>query len=141
MSRIADAASIDAARKLFAVELSGYWASHYTFGTGMETHSPIVLGRASIDTLIINAVVPLLHAYGCRTGNLRLTDRAVEFLQELAPEQNSVVKLFKSHGLKCDDAFTSQAFIQLRREYCETRKCLFCRIGHQYLSKRSKVSN
>ncbi|MCM1504674.1 MAG: DUF2851 family protein [Muribaculum sp.] len=138
MSRIMSAASLEDARKLFAVELAGYWASHYTFGGGLDVHSPVALGRASVDTLIINVVAPLLHAYGCSTGNLQMSDRAVAFLQELSPEQNSIIRMFRDNGVECPDAFTSQALIQLRREYCETRKCLFCRIGHQYLSKKSK---
>ena len=29
----------------------------------------------------------------------------------------------------------SQALIQLRRQYCEARKCIYCRIGHQLLAK------
>lgn len=139
MSRIASATSLEDARKLFAVELTGYWASHYTFGSAMESHTPTALGRPSVDTLIINVVVPMLYAYGCAVDNAGLTNLATSMLQGLGPEQNSVVRLFKEHGIECDDAFTSQALIQLRREYCETKKCLFCRIGHQYLSIRSKI--
>lgn len=139
MSRIASATSLEDARKLFAVELTGYWASHYTFGSAMESHTPTALGRSSVDTLIINVVVPMLYAYGCAVDNAGLTNLATSMLQGLGPEQNSVVRLFKEHGIECDDAFTSQALIQLRREYCEAKKCLFCRIGHQYLSIRSKM--
>ena len=138
MSRITGATSIEDARRLFSVELTGYWASHYTFGCGLDSGSAAVLGRGSIDTLIINVAVPLLHAYGCATGNLAMSDRAVEFLHNLGPEQNSVTRMFKENGLPCDDAFTSQALIQLRREYCEAKKCLFCRIGHRYLSQKTK---
>lgn len=139
MSRIASATSLEDARKLFAVELTGYWASHYTFGSAMESHTPTALGRSSVDTLIINVVVPMLYAYGCAVDNAGLTNLATSMLQGLGPEQNSVVRLFKEHGIECDNAFTSQALIQLRREYCEAKKCLFCRIGHQYLSIRSKM--
>ena len=37
-------------------------------------------------------------------------------------------------GIEAADAFDSQALIQLRREYCEKRKCIYCRFGHRMLS-------
>ena len=66
-----------------------------------------------------------------------LTDRAVELLQSLPAEHNTIVDLFTRAGIRCRDAFTSQALIQLRREYCEPRKCLYCRIGHRMLASRA----
>ncbi|MDD6025392.1 MAG: hypothetical protein PUD26_02185, partial [bacterium] len=64
----------------------------------------------------------------------RLADKAVALLQDLKPENCSIVSQFTFAGIKCPDALTSQALIQLRREYCEKRKCLYCRIGHRLLS-------
>lgn len=78
-----------------------------------------------------------MHAYGTITGHSALCERAVELLQSIAPENNSIIRLFESAGIDCPDAFTSQALIQLRRNYCEPRKCLYCRIGHRYLATRA----
>ncbi len=94
--------------------------------------------RDLVDVLTINTVIPLLHAYGTATGDTSMSDAAVEMLHALRAENNSVVALFVKHGVKCDDAFTSQALLQLRREYCEPRKCLYCRIGHKMLSRHTK---
>ena len=140
MARITSTSSVDEARKLFAVELSGYWASHYTFGGGLEHHTPAAVGRSSVDTLIINAVVPMIHAYACYIDNQKMAGMAVDMLHQINSEQNSVVRMFKDNGIDSPDAFTSQALIELRREYCETRKCLYCRIGHQFLSNKSKAA-
>ena len=60
--------------------------------------------------------------------------RAIQLLESLKPERNNIVQLFEKCGLKADSALVSQALIQLRRNYCEARKCIYCRIGHKLLS-------
>lgn len=138
MGRITDLKRPEEVKALFQAELIGYWSTHYTFNSPLDTPQSTALGRNAIDVLTINCVVPLLHLYGSRTGDTAMADLAVEMLHSMRAESNSVVGLFTTHGIKCDDAFTSQALIQLRREYCETRKCLYCRIGHRMLSQRVK---
>lgn len=133
MSQILDIKESENARRLFDIPLTGFWANHYTF-TGAPTANPIKLSRASVDVLIINSVVPLLYAYAMATGDHQLSDTAIEILHDLKPESNSIINLFNSAGIRCQDAFSSQALIQLRRQYCEKRKCLYCRIGHRMLS-------
>jgi len=78
-----------------------------------------------------------MHAYGNITGHTAMCERAAELLQSLPSENNSIIRLFEASGIKSPDAFTSQALIQLRRNYCEPRKCLYCRIGHRYLASRA----
>ena len=94
--------------------------------------------RASVDVLVINVVVPLLYVYGSRYGEASKQDLAVELLEQLPAERNSITRLFAEAGVECRDAFTSQALIQLWRAYCEPRKCLYCRLGHQFLSQKAK---
>ena len=133
MSRIIDAPDEKALREIFSITLSGYWANHYSFGKPSEIESR-ALGNRSIDILLINTVAPLFYARSEVLRDSRLADKAVALLQDLKPENCSIVSQFTSAGIKCPDALTSQALIQLRREYCEKRKCLYCRIGHRLLS-------
>ncbi len=135
MSRIVEARDEKEARAVFEVPLTGYWAEHYGFGVSSPRNISC-LSAQSINILIINAVVPLSYAYGVRRGDEALCDRALSMLQSLPAERNSVVDLFVKSGMKCHDAFASQAMVQLRREYCETHKCLYCRIGHRMLSSQ-----
>lgn len=138
MSRIIDVTSMEDACRLFDIEISGYWSTHFTPGNGMESKSQTsALSRGSIYSLIINVVVPLLHAYGVSTGNEDYETRAFDLLHGMKAESNSIVAMFQHAGVACNDAFTSQALIELRKEYCETRKCLYCRIGHRMLSKKA----
>lgn len=125
------------ARELFKTEITGYWATHYTFGPS-SAYVPRAFSPDSVTSLIINALVPLLYAYGLYFGDDAKTAAAVDILQGLPAENNSVTRIFTEQGIPCDDAFSSQALIQLRRAYCEPRKCLYCRIGHRILAAKAR---
>ncbi|MDY5659259.1 MAG: DUF2851 family protein [Sodaliphilus sp.] len=137
MNRILEAEGEKEMRSLFEVELSGYWTKHYTFGKPNE-RATATLSRSSIDIILINTVAPLLYAYGELTGNYEMTDKAIKLLEDLRAESNSIVSHFVAYGIDCPDALTSQALVQLKREYCDARKCIYCKIGHHLLSKAAR---
>ena len=137
MNRILEAEGEKEMRALFKVELSGYWIKHYTFGKPNE-RATATLSRSSIDIILINTVAPLLYAYGELTGNYEMTDKAIKLLEDLRAESNSIVSHFVAYGIDCPDALTSQALVQLKREYCDARKCIYCKIGHHLLSKAAR---
>lgn len=137
LARILEINDISDAEALFSPTLTGYWSSHYNFGA-LSPRTPSALSRSSIQGLVINAVVPLQFAYGMAHDDTELTDRAIELLQSVPAERNSIVELFARGGIKVTDAFSSQALIQLRRQYCETHKCLYCRIGHRMLAAQAR---
>lgn len=125
-----------AAREPFEVQIGGYWVNHFTFGN-KSAYAPRALSHDSVTSLLINAIAPLLVAYGTYFGDESRLDTAVALLQGLPAEKNSIVSIFTDAGIPCPDAFTSQALIQLRRNYCEQRKCLYCRIGHRILAAKA----
>lgn len=134
MAQILDANGEKELRKLFEVELTGYWSNHYSFGKPQEKPS-LALSNRSIDIVLINTVAPLYYAYGEITGDYALTDKAISLLESLSPEKNSIVDSFVRAGIECDSALTSQALIELRHSYCDARKCIYCKIGHRLLSE------
>ena len=134
VGKLDDARTIDDMRGLFNVELTGFWTNNYTFAGKGGGSTPRALSRASIDTLIINVAIPLLHARATSRGDLDGMSRCAELLEQLGSEENSIVRLFAEAGVESTDAFTSQALIELRREYCEKKKCIYCRFGHRMLS-------
>lgn len=136
--RLTECHCAEDARRLFSPTLNSYWQTHYTLGGAESEASGARMSRSMLDVLIINTVVPLLHAYGTCRGQEELCHRAIDLLCELPPERNTIVSAFQSAGIRARDAFTTQALIQLRRAYCEQRKCLFCRIGHRILSARAR---
>lgn len=137
MNRILEAEGEKEMRALFEVELSGYWTKHYTFGKPNE-RATATLSRSSIDIILINTVAPLIYAYGELTGSYEMTDKAIKLLEDLRAENNSIVSHFVAYGIDCPDALTSQALVQLKREYCDARKCIYCKIGHHLLSKAAR---
>lgn len=133
MNTLLEAPNEKALREIFSIELDGYWATHYSLGkeSNMTTRA---LGERSIDIILINTVAPLYYAYGEINGTYDTADRAIALLESLHPEENSIVASFAAAGLKVDDALTSQALIQLKREYCDARKCMYCKFGHRLLA-------
>lgn len=130
-----NARTLDDMRDVFDHPLLGFWASHFTFSPGAaRERSARAVSRSSIDRLIINVALPLLHARAVWRGDIDAASAVIERLESLPPEDNAITRLFATAGMKNDNAFISQALIQLRREYCERKKCLYCRFGHRMLS-------
>ncbi|MDE6490210.1 MAG: DUF2851 family protein, partial [Muribaculaceae bacterium] len=137
MHSITDARNATDAEALFRSPLTGYWASRFTFGPDSGRELP-VLSEPSIRILLINVVVPMMYAYGLSRDDSAMCQRAIDMLQHLPAEHNSITNMFTKAGINCRDAFTSQALIELRRSFCETRKCLYCRIGHRLLAAKTR---
>lgn len=136
--RVLDLQDEEQARELFQLTLSGYWANHYSFGSPTPTMHPSALGRDTVDMLIINVVVPLMTAFAHQTGNDELSDRALGIIEHLPAEKNRLVRHFIDAGIPCPNALISQAMVQLHRNYCDTRKCLYCRLGHRILASKAR---
>lgn len=136
-SRVLAVSNEEEARELFGMRLDGYWARHFSLSDSGVGSTPRAFSQSSATVLIINVVAPLLYAFGQETGDTRRQEAAADLLQHLKPESNSIIDIFARAGLVADSASASQALIQLRREYCVPRKCLFCRIGHRLLSHKA----
>lgn len=121
-------------RELLKGGTSEYWINHYTFGEPSPSR-PKALSLSSIDLLIINTVVPFLYAYGKHRTDERLCLRASTLLEELKPENNHITRMWSECGLKAAHAGDSQALISLKKNYCDLKKCLYCRIGYEYFKK------
>lgn len=134
-SKITGKTDVGQIRLLFHINASDYWQTHYTFDSQSARKSKF-LGDSSLDIILINTVSPLLFAYGKYMGEEEMSERAFRFLETINAERNSITKAFAKYRLPMNSAADSQATIQLKREYCEKRKCLYCRIGHQLLAKQ-----
>ena len=127
-SRILEADDITSLKRIFEVRASEYWDDHFVFGKKSRSY-PKTAGSQAADILLINAVIPALFAYGKIRDSHDICDRALSFLEELGPEENSATDEWKTAGIEADSAFITQALIQLKNSYCRKRKCLDCRIG------------
>ena len=134
-SSIMNAGSIETIASILRVQPSEYWRTHYHFRDEGRDTIGATIGEGGLNVIVINAVVPVMFAYGRETGIEEYCDRAMQILESLPPEKNRIVETFRTAGLKAVNAADSQALIQLGKEYCDKRKCLSCRIGFRLLQQ------
>ncbi|MCB2197575.1 MAG: DUF2851 family protein [Bacteroidetes bacterium] len=119
---------------LFYIVPSDYWENHYQFNKESVKKSKS-LGKSAIDILLINTIIPFLFVYGKAKGLIDLQNRAIEFLEAIKPEKNSIITKWSNLGIKSASAFETQALIQLKNRYCNHKKCLNCQIGNSLIRK------
>lgn len=132
LSQLLETYSVKDAKEVLATAVTPYWETHYTFGS-TSVRNDKNLSPFSLNLLCINTVVPILFAYGRHRGEEKYCDRAFDFLEQLKPENNHIIRLWQQCGLMVENAGDSQALIQLKKEYCDKKECLRCRFGYEYL--------
>lgn len=121
--------------KLLETSTSPYWDTHFSF-THLSPQSKKNWGAGALQLIIINTLVPFLYAYGKHKGNESLCERALHFLSEMKAENNVIIRQWEDIGIKVTSAADSQALIQLKKGYCDKRKCLHCRFGYDFLKRQ-----
>ena len=132
-SKVIEAVDIKKLKELFEVTASEYWDEHFVFGRKSRSYAKIT-GSQATDIFLINAVIPSIFVYGRYRDDREICERAVSFLEDIYPEENSIINEWQSAGVTAESAFYSQALIHLRNNYCRKRKCLDCRIGAKLVS-------
>ncbi len=140
-SKIIDIESIEKLKELFRVKASEYWDTHYNFNKASKKTVKKELGETSANILLINVVIPFLFVYGEKQNKPHLKNRALEFLEQLPAESNSIIDKWQMLGIHARSAFESQALLQLKNCYCETKKCLNCHIGVKLVSVPGNKNN
>ena len=128
-SKIIEIEKLAELKELFKVQASEYWNAHFNFNKPSKKTGAKELGDTSTNIIIINVVVPFLFVYGEKQNKHYLKNRALEFLEQLPPESNSIINKWRTLGIQAHSAFDTQALLQLKNRYCETKKCLNCQIG------------
>lgn len=119
--------------EIFMRRLEGYWQTHVSFGAEPAGRLPAAMNRTSVNSILINAVAPIYFAQALARGNYWMEECAIELLDRIPAEDNSIVRQWGAVGIKAGSAADSQALIELRKEYCDKRKCLHCRFGYRVL--------
>ncbi len=140
-SRILETEDISELRKLFDVSASGYWNNHYRFNKTSEENRPKVLGETAFDNLVINTIVPLLFVYGDQHLDQAMKDRALSYLEKLAPESNQIIRKWSELEIDSRSAFETQALLQLKNNYCTHKKCLNCQLGAKIITSINRLTD
>jgi hypothetical protein len=93
------------------------------------------MGEMIKRSLVINAFVPLLFAYGWLRNLPAYQEKALRWLEEIRPEDNAVLTGWRRLGVPVKNAADSQALLELKKSYCNGRKCLDCAIGQRLLGQ------
>lgn len=137
LSQLVECKDLFSLQSLLSTKVTPYWETHYTFGSISDLNEKN-LSPFSMNLLMINTCIPMLFAYGRHSAKETLCNRAFDFLEQLKAENNYIIRLWKECGLTVKNAGDSQALIQLKKEYCDKKECLRCRIGYEYLKKTKK---
>jgi hypothetical protein len=132
-SKIKENTDIISIRSLLQVTANDYWHYHYVFEE-TSAFKKKKLGEQMIDNILINTVIPVLFAYGHYHHENSYKQRALQWLEEIKPEKNSISNGFSALQVENSTAFDSQALIQLKNEYCNKKRCLDCRVGNRLVS-------
>ncbi|MDB5226190.1 MAG: hypothetical protein JWN78_383 [Bacteroidota bacterium] len=125
--------SLDDPAKIFDdIKVSDYWKEHYIFDKPVKIKNKM-LGDEFRTTLQINVTAPLLYAYGIFSGTEKYIDRAFSLLYGMHGEENNKTRIFDVTEWQQNNAFNSQALIELYDSYCTKKRCLECAIGHKIL--------
>ena len=131
-SKIKEANDIKTIRQLLQVTANDYWHYHYVFDE-TSAFKKKKLGEQMIGNILINTVVPILFAYGHYHHENIYKDKALQWLEDIGAEKNSITKGFESLQVENKTAFDSQALIQLKNEYCNKKRCLDCSVGNKLI--------
>ncbi len=129
--------SIDSVKifnKFFSVTATEFWDTHYRF----EKESKFLqkeIGKQLKNNLLINAIVPLLFAYGLYLQNTLYQERALDLLFQIPAEQNKQLEIWEALSIQQNTSFNTQALLELKQFYCDKKACLCCSIGNGILKK------
>lgn len=125
-------------KKLFSIATPDYWQHHHQLGKITGRALPKQLSPTVLSLLTINFVVPLWYAYGKYIQDSSWQEKCFDLLQEVAAEDNFIIRKYQRHDWKPQNAFDAQGMIGLYHHYCKPKKCLDCKIGQNLLKPEKK---
>lgn len=87
-------------------------------------------GRASIDILLINTVIPYRYAYALRSA-AGDGQSAMLLMEQIAAEDNTIIRQWRMLGQQVSNAADSQALLHLYQNYCQHHECVNCDVGYR----------
>jgi len=88
-----------------------------------------------VERTIIHVICPWLFAYGDSIGDMKLTDRAFDFLENSKPENTQGLRDWEKVNVANHKGGDSVALRWLNNQYCDRKKCLICRFGREFMKK------
>ncbi len=115
LSKILDSDDLNSLHQLFAVDK---------------------MGGSSIDILLINTVIPYKYAYALHRNNPLEAEQAMELMELIAPENNTIIRQWRVLGQAVRNAADTQALLHLYQNYCQHHECINCEVGYAIFNDR-----
>lgn len=115
LSKILDSDDLNSLHQLFAVDK---------------------MGGSSIDILLINTVIPYKYAYALHRNNHLEAEQAMELMELIAPENNTIIRQWRVLGQAVRNAADTQALLHLYQNYCQHHECINCEVGYAIFNDR-----
>lgn len=103
------------------------------FFEGACDNNTLPLTQGIFESIIINAISPLMFLYSKENNNEALKEKAFQLLHSIRFEKNKLVDRYNFLNLKFNSAAQSQALYELNQNYCSKLACLNCAIGNRIL--------
>jgi hypothetical protein len=133
-AKIKESNTISEIKALLNITASDYWHTHYIPGEPAVFKTKHIGGQMK-ENILVNTVCVMLFAYGHYHNESSYKAKALQWLEAIAAEKNSITNGFCKTGISVNSAFDSQALIQLKQQYCDKKKCLDCAIGNKLLTQ------
>jgi len=133
-TRVKEAADVKDIRRWLDITANDYWHYHYRLGETTAFRRK-KLGISMADSVIINTIVPVLFAYGHHHKEEGLREKAIQWLNDLPAESNSIIAGYRALGTAVHSASDTQALLELKNQYCNQRRCLDCPVGNAIFKK------
>jgi hypothetical protein len=136
-SKVLEASHPNALMEEFNVTANDFWHYHYT----LKQTSPFkkkTVGKTMAENVFINTITTMLFAYGIYNKFDQYMQKALQWLEIIPAEKNSIIKGFSYLNIPIENAFDSQAFIELKTQYCAEKRCLQCAAGNAILKASKK---
>ena len=82
----------------------------------------------------MNTIIPLRFAYAL-SQKREITQELIDLAVSIPSEKNAIVDKFNTFGIESKNGYESQSLLQLKKNYCDLKKCLNCAVGHFTLKK------
>lgn len=128
--------NINELKKIFEIPASGYWNDHYRFGK-ISKPSEKNLGPQAVNTILVNTIVPFRFLYGKLKGDEQMRQEAITLLENLEPETNTIIRDWETMNFIAHSAADTQALLELKKNYCDKKRCLSCEMGNFILERKS----
>lgn len=119
---------------MFRVYVSEEWKEILHLDRYENRHT-LALHPGKAHLLGINLIAQLQAFYGHHIGDMDMSERAIQLLDAIPPENNVYTRRWSSCGLRAKSALESQAIIQLSTIFCAYKNCAKCPVWRRVAEK------